>query len=223
MQNEQLDGNVPSTQPDAEKIVATDIIVDIESAGMKPGCVVFTAGLTAFNTVTGTFVDTVKVVFPAAQQIMKGLTFDIGTMEWYLEKRIGKIEEMRASMSYIDDLRVPAQAVHEFIKHHKEENKDLMLWGNDAGFDLDILEAVMQLVPGCTVKQMEYYKYGNLKTLRDIYSRVFGYQRIPKVNRSLQHEALYDSNYEASIIIEFFREMEKLKESAGMIPAPAQQ
>ncbi len=131
----------------------THIMLDIETLGKKPGCVVLSAALVRFSDLA-----TASVVFNVHEQYAAGLVSDPGTVAWWQEQTsvaqaavTQGARPIAAALGYIRDWLnwattcPPATGDYGPVPRPPEIfNKPWFIWCHGAGFDAPILAEVFE-------------------------------------------------------------------------------
>lgn len=118
-------------------------MIDIETLGTNPGSVILSIGAVSFNLETG---ETGKEFFrniKLQDSLDLGLKIDGDTLAWWMNN---KAEAFKMSTDNGESLLTVLDDLYEFIRH-SGVNKTFV-WGNSNRFDLGLLEAVYDKVPG---------------------------------------------------------------------------
>lgn len=119
-----------------------DLMIDIETLGTKPGCVILSISAVVFDLKTGNTQDIFHQNISAYDSVKQGLKIDTETFMWWMEQSKeaqNKVVELRNQMK----LRNTIISFCRFI--YNNTSKDVKVWGNSARFDLGILEAAFNL------------------------------------------------------------------------------
>ena len=109
----------------------TDVVIDLETLGTKPGCVILSMGAYAINSPLGaraSFYDTLA----GGDQEALGLVIDPKTVEWWHKQDPGVRLEAFSG-------RAPLLVVLEGFAKYLAQFNNFRVWGNSASFDLGIL------------------------------------------------------------------------------------
>lgn len=118
--------------------MATQIMLDLETLGTKPGCVILSIGACKFDLETGTVGDNFHVRVDAESCEAYGLKVDAGTALWWMAP---EREAARANLLSHQSVDL-ASALWGF---HTWVGADSMpIWGNGASFDNVVLRAAYE-------------------------------------------------------------------------------
>ena len=170
------------------------IMLDIETLGVKPGCVVLSIGAVEFDTTTGELSKEFEIVINANDACAQGLTIEPSTVMWWMDQS----ESARdAVMQGTITLRAGlAQLVAAF-----DWNK--RVWCNGASFDFPILEAAY-----CAAGLEQPWKFWNCMCFRTIKNLVPKrvYDTV-KVEPAVAHRALDDAKAQALTLVALLKHL----------------
>lgn len=156
-----------------------DAVLDLETVGVNPGCVVLSIGAT---TLAG---DEFYVAIQPASCIAAGLVINNDTLEWWnsLDNNLAFDAAWLGTTSLKD-------ALYSFSNYYKDLGVTA-IWGNGAGFDMPILAAAYRAVgipvPWAHTEERCY------RTLRALYPHIAATDFA-----GIKHHALHDAKYEAA-------------------------
>lgn len=162
--------------------MSIDIMLDLETCGVKPGCIVLSIGASSFD-LNHTFYK--KLCASCLKGA--GLKEDPDTMKWWSKQDpIARAEAFSGTDSSVQVLG----AFSDFLRALEVEHKDVYVWGNGADFDLPILAAVYE-----TFGMRTPWKPFNgrcYRTLKNLYHNI-------KMERfeGMKHTALADAKNQA--------------------------
>ena len=129
-------------------------MVDIETLGTDPGCVIVSIGVVEFSVEEGA-VDGLFVSIDPDSAQKYGLEIDASTLAWWL----GQSPEARDQLTGGDDLESALREFREFVSDADE------VWANSPAFDCSILrEAFDRAGIECPWR---YYQERDYRTLRE--------------------------------------------------------
>ncbi len=177
-------------------LTLTMIMIDIETLGVKPGCVVLSIGAVEFDK-AGKFGKEFEVVIDPHNAEAWGLKLEADTVMWWMKQS----EEARKKIS--TDGEGLSEALSLFIRAFNW--KDAEVWANGASFDFPILEAAFN-----AVDMMKPWKYYNERCFRTIKGLV-GKQvyEANKVNPTVAHSALDDAKAQAATLVKILPYVDK--------------
>lgn len=172
-----------------------DIMLDIETLGKKPGCVVLSIGACTFDSVnmtmgTGHFNGHLEL----GAQVAAGLTVDPDTVLWWFKQS----DEARMDAACRDRMD-PFVALHAFVRWYTDMN-GTGIWGHGLNFDIPILEAVFSAVN--LVHPWKYNAGRDTRTLFALAEKNMGEFGTPNV---LKHSAHADAVFQAEETVKCIR------------------
>ena len=173
-----------------------NVMLDLETLGTKPGCVILSIGAVSFNPNTG-LGDTFYVEIYGKSCLEAGLTVDPDTADWWetREPRVKKLLERRGSAGESTNL---GKALSMFQAWFLDKGQNVQVWGNGADFDLPILSAAYQKC-GFTNPPWQPYNGRCYRTLKNLYPGV-------KLDRTgVHHNALDDARSQAEHAMQILR------------------
>lgn len=155
------------------------IMVDIETLGLEPGCVILSIGAVEFdvNGYREPFYHNIDI--ESCQNA--GLTIDAGTLQWWLEQD----QEVQGVLTGGVELE---RALDEFTEYYQGAAE---IWANSPSFDCEILDAAYKAVDEDA--PWDYYDERCFRTLRSLPLIT------EKPQRGNEHDALDDARYQADI------------------------
>jgi hypothetical protein len=177
-----------------------DIMLDLETLGVSPGCVVLSIGAVPFNADTG---DVHSTGFYAdlniTSQLDQGLRIDEKTLLWWLEQQdTPRLHQAKAVRQH------PGVVLDNFRDWYKAM-KGATIWGNGMDFDQPILAALFRAYGIETP-----WKYNAGRDVRTLFALVnaklgdFG-----SVN-PVAHDALSDALFQAREVVKCVQAMKRI-------------
>jgi len=187
----------------------TDISIDLETLGTRPGCPILSIGLAGFNYRTGE-VKSIGEIGPIDlhEQIAKyGLQPSGDTIRWWVtQKRSAKdgvFDGAELSVQAAISKLVDTLPMDDDVSHPR---CPLRVWGNGATFDISILEAFYAECDVLFYGQHELFSHRNVRDMRTIMGLAgMSSKSIPF--EGTPHTALDDATHQAKCIV---AAMEKL-------------
>jgi len=180
----------------------TNIMIDIETLGTKPGSVIVAIGAMAFDPFTSQIGERFYLDIDAHDAQKRGLTIDVGTFFFWL----GQTEEAKGVL--LRTKRVPLdQALHSLTQwlqgqQSRCSNSTQWLWANSPDFDLVLLEAAYR-----TIGLEAPWTHRNRMDLRTLI-QLTGASAL-KSPLSVQHHALWDAHNQIEVVFDGFRKLGK--------------
>lgn len=166
-----------------------DIMVDTETLGNKPGCVILSIGAVLFDPFGG--LNTPRITFYRTIDIMSclmaGLTVDAGTVAWWQKQS----PEARAALT------VDTASIHKVLAAFQffcKENGLDRVWCQGATFDAPILEAAFD-----KCKLDIPWRFTQVRDTRTIYD-ISGLDQLKEPRVGNHHNALDDANFQVNCI-----------------------
>lgn len=125
----------------------TDVMIDLETLGKKPGCIVLSIGACTFNRFSGEIFNTFYAEINRDASAAIGLTDDPDTIAWWQKQ--GEEARMLIARTGTEESATPEHATECFVTWYKEQAKETRLngiWANDPSFDCAILSHVIESV-----------------------------------------------------------------------------
>lgn len=165
-----------------------DIMLDLETLGTKPGCIVVSVGAVGFDRYTGTILREFYRVIDLADSQRHGLTIDAETVAWWMRQS----DEARAVFS-VSKLDVAAleDAAFDFIEWFAEcSGAACPIWAHGAAFDLPIWEAAL-----AAADWKAPWAFWNTRDTRTVYDLTgFDPKSVPR--EGTYHNALDDARHQ---------------------------
>lgn len=136
-----------------------EIMIDIETLGKGPGCVVLEAGLVAFH--NGKVVATHQCSFDRKESVKRGFTIDNETVRWW-SKQGGIPTEVIDTQKPVENC---LKEISRFIQFFRNSQPDITRIWSRGNFDLPILEEyfVRYLMP----TPWQFWEHRELRTALD--------------------------------------------------------
>lgn len=169
------------------------LMIDIETMGTKPGCVILSVAAVAFtaNGLGESFY--ARVDGESCERV--GLHCDIATVLWWLDKDVKAREEIRRPGENISPVLL---RLGNFIQQHAPP--DHWVWANSPSFDLSILRhaygAVQIAVPWDVWCERDYRTIKHLVPAPVVLPRTAGF-----------HHALDDARHQAECCLLMLRKL----------------
>ncbi|MCI2229561.1 3'-5' exoribonuclease [Polaribacter sp. MSW13] len=115
----------------------TDLMIDIETLGTKPGSVILSIAAVEFDLKTGKTGSIFYQDIDLDSCVKQGLSIDVSTVLWWLEQP--KEIQNTIIIGHRNQLKNVLRRFGMWISDNTP--KDVKIWGNSARFDLGLLEA----------------------------------------------------------------------------------
>lgn len=159
-------------KPDTPTAPQPEVMLDIETLGLAPGCVILSIGAVGEHGEFDTAID-------IASCLEAGLTIEAGTLEWWLQQHGPRRDHM------VDQL--PLGAALDKLTAWLPKNA--LIWSKGPSFDVAILEAAYR-----TVRRPAPWHFRNLRDLRTALAILPKPEDLPPNRRP--HDALSDARYQ---------------------------
>lgn len=159
------------------------VMLDIETLGRKPGCVVLSVGAVEFDAAgaNGTFFEC-NISIKSSMDY--GLTIEAETLEWWMDQGIRRLPR-QLDLPYVASL---------FADWFKDNNLgDALLWANSPSFDCEIWGNAME-----AVDVARPWKYWNLRDVRTARHMLPEFMDMP--DNEKKHDALADAKWQAEYL-----------------------
>lgn len=161
------------------------LMIDLETFGRNPGCVIHQIGLVEF---TDNEILRSDLLLPSiVEQMEQGLIVEPETLEWWLFQGIPRHETAGRTT-----LASCFQILKDFF--HDADT----IWANSPSFDLEIVKHFTQKI--VTSFRWEYYKERDVRTLK----AMLQLREIPPF-QGQKHNALDDALHQVKIVQQFWK------------------
>lgn len=181
----------------------TNIMLDLETFGTKPGSVIVSIGAATFDGL-----DTFHAFLDLEEQVSHGMSIDPNTVMWWL----GQSDAARDAIRLKKPTMGVASVLGEFsVWYHREEGS--AIWGNGSDFDLPMLAALYAKF-GMTVP----WKYNAGRDVRTIFAlagKKLGDFGTPN---AIKHDALSDAIFqgkETALCWEYLNQRREIAQEAA--------
>lgn len=165
-----------------------NVMIDLETLGTKPGCVVMSIGAVYFDPITGELGPEFYVVINSEDSLDRGLKAETQTMAWWSrqnEESANIIDE-----SYFSKITLP-EALNQFSRFLREYDwQKTKVWGNGSDFDNAILSACYSVVG--QIPPWEFWNNRCYRTMKNLVPYIKIQQR-----SGIYHNALDDARTQA--------------------------
>lgn len=172
-----------------------DIMLDIETLGTKPGCVILSIGAVEFNS-KGEFGKDFEVIIDVDNSSAWGLKIEPRTVMWWMDQN----ENARKKISS------PGHDLNESLESFTRafDWKNSQVWCNGASFDFPILDAAFNSIK--RKKPWPYYNERCFRTIKGLLSKEV-FDKL-KVSPKIPHSALEDAKAQALTLINIMNHTE---------------
>jgi exodeoxyribonuclease VIII len=183
----------------------TDVSIDLETLGTKPGSVITQIGLCAFNRrpQSGGEASKASTLIRVSPQscLDVGMKIDWDTVAWWLKQD----EAPRLAMAEQKGVHINSalMAVGDFFAEHNVAYKGMCVWGHGCGFDCTQLEIAFNY---CNLPvPWDFRKVRDLRTLIDLKPAV----QVTRPTPAMAHNAMDDATAQAEWIQKLTAAIEK--------------
>ena len=117
-----------------------DIMVDLETLGTKPGSVILSIGVVAFDRITGKVLDEFHSILSQTDQAALGMTVDVNTLEWWSQQseEAQKLLE-EASQDTAPRANTVLHDLERFVNRATSGRELQAVWAQGQDFDFSLL------------------------------------------------------------------------------------
>lgn len=160
-----------------------DVMIDLETLGTKPGCVILSIGATTFGAPLG---ESRATFYSTAQfRTQHNLIAEESTLDWWDKQDPITKKEAFSGTKHL------SMVLDEFALYLGQLGKPPRVWGNAASFDISILEAAY--IAYKLDVPWKYYNVMCFRTLKNLFPQI----PVPP-ERADAHHALADAIYQAA-------------------------
>lgn len=171
----------------------TDVMIDIETAGTKPGCIILSIGAVSLSTNDGFYIR----IDPQSSR-EAGLSASAQTMAWWKKQPQNVRDEAFSGIAHVQE------ALLQFSDWLIQQG-EIRVWGNGASFDVPILEAAYEK---CGIKvPWKYWQSMCYRTMKNLYPH------IQFVEPDMKHSAIEDARAQAVHLKQIFEYMQALEDA----------
>ena len=173
----------------------TDVMIDIETAGTKPGSVILSIGacIVGYDNKDEFYV---RIDPQSSREV--GLSISAQTMAWWKKQPHGVRDE---AFSGETSVREALFQLSDWLIQQGE----IRVWGNGASFDVPILEAAYEK---CGIKvPWKYWQSMCYRTMKNLYPH------IQFVEPDMKHSAIEDARAQAIHLKQIFEYMQALEDA----------
>lgn len=163
--------------------MSKDIMLDLETLGTSPGCVILSIGASSF---CGTYTFYEKISIESSK--LSGLVEEPDTMRWWAKQSVEARNESFSGTSPLMGVLGRFSDFYSSIPTKPNEKK--FIWGNGADFDLPILAAAYKAAN--MERPWEPFNGRCYRTLKNLY-----YEVKAPVFEGTKHTALADAQHQA--------------------------
>ncbi len=184
----------------------TDIMIDIESYGVKPGCVIRSVGAIVFDPKTGHLGAEFYANVDRTSCELLGLVVDPNTEQWWKRQSLAAQAALAVDPKPLDDVLFSFSAWWS-------TNGGERIWSHGANFDQPIMEAAYE-----KVGMQAPWSFWNSRCTRTLYD-VAGVDTRKMSAGEVKHNALDDARIQARAAHMCFQRLGLAAPSLGIVPA----
>lgn len=144
-----------------------DVMLDLETLGKAPGCIVLSIGAVAFDPARG-LGEQFHVILNIADSERLGLVADPTTREWWDAQSREAQETLRQAEEAGLTVHSALARFNQFIEVHTAGPDVVRVWGNGAGFDQPILRGVYEAADVAEVTPWCWWNDRCFRTLKGL-------------------------------------------------------
>lgn len=166
-----------------------DLMIDMETRGQGPGCIILSLGAVFFDPTSGAIGDSFSQVINKASSVALGLIEDDETVAWW-RKQSPEAQRVLAEVETSPHtVRDALTAFADFI-HDRVGANAVRVWGNGADFDNAILAHTYGLLG-----MKAPWRFWNNRCFRTLKTIGKGVEQPPRLG--VHHDALDDARHQA--------------------------
>lgn len=174
-------------------MIEADVMMDTESLGVSPGCVVLQVGLVFMS--RGAVVDRYSWVLDVQSQLDMGLVIEADTLFWWTGQPGDACSRMFGLCA--SDKRLLPSSVCLHVINAMNGYRVLRIWANGAGHDLPIMS---ELFRRCILKKP--WEHKQERCYRTVLAQYRDTPEVMAVQRSgPAHDAAADADYQARSLL----------------------
>lgn len=186
-------------------------MLDLETLGKKPGCVILSIGVIKFDPITGTQGESFYREINQESCLDLGLTIDPATVKWWGKQAGAAYDLIERTRTGGHDITTALWDLHDFITDNPntplcdslEREKNTFLWANSPSFDCAIIGHAFDKAG--IARPWAFYNEQDCRTLVEL-GRTLGID--PKKTMPFTgtpHNALDDAIHQATYISEIYQ------------------
>lgn len=173
-------------------------MIDTETLSQKANTVVLSVGVVVFNAESLT--DSTYIVPSLAVQMGKrGISAD--TLCWWMSQGDAAKKVFQESLSSDLTIAGVASDFSCFIDRKVSNKKDLIVWSNNAGFDVPIMEHLLE-----SVGLKAPWQFWNIRCYRSLKAWFPIEKEMTAMKPQVKHNALEDAKFQAACVSKFLSE-----------------
>ena len=162
-------------------------MIDIETLGTSPGCIVTHVAVVVFDPVNSSLLDSLHICLSIYPQIKAGLLFEESTLKWWLNQS-QEARQIFSMNSYPISFLV--DALDQIV------DKDTRVWSH-ATFDIPILNHVLKVFG--YKSPFNYKRCMDIRTLQELYRSLYNTE-VSDYKTGVHHNALDDCKSQINLV-----------------------
>lgn len=179
----------------------TDFMIDIETLGKEPGCVVLSIGVVPFNRLSGEVGAPESWGIDIVAQVRRGFRIDADTALWWMRQS----EPARmawAGAKAQDEALLPTQAMRRLWETYLAQTGNGYVWANSPSFDLVLLRPLWRE----TGIQCPW----TYRMERDVRTLGAVFPDVPRREPTLAHDPASDAEAQARYVVDCFSPLQSI-------------
>lgn len=175
-----------------------NVMIDIETLGTKPGCVVCSIGAVAWQWEDPLFcVDAFSTQISISSCLERGLQIEAETLSWWMNQG----EEARGRALFgttdLDDALIQLAIFIQHSKFRDRDRRDPVIWAKGPAFDVSILEECYR-----RVRARSPWNFRRVRDVRTFLAaaEVVGFVEPRRGPDLLKHDAVADAKHQALVV-----------------------
>lgn len=193
----------------------TDLMIDIETLGTKPGSVILSIGAVPFNLESWEVAEMQEGFhqkISIASSILSGFNIEQGTLDWWRQQDTNATRESFDTLGYNgkpDAISGVLRGFSWFVNSISEKFDDgkckIRVWGNGPTFDIAHLEKAYEMVEMKDLIPWSYNRIRDVRTILDLAQTISGFDHKEEEFIGTKHIALDDAYNEALNVVKAFK------------------
>lgn len=157
----------------------TDLMIDLETLGTDPGCVITQIGLCAFDAESESATVSKRIDVDPQSCLDYGMHVSWDTIKWWLQQN----DEARLCMAHAVGYGLPEALLKtaEFVLSYCSD--DVRVWGNGSCFDIVLIEEAFRRVPPSIVGKIPW-AFRSIRDMRTLASLCPNFERVKPRDRA---------------------------------------
>lgn len=184
------------------------VMIDTETLGLTPGCVVRTVSLVEFNPADGEVIRRKNWVINLQDSFKCGFRIEAGTLKWWLmrsdEARKAFVATSEEEVSYVS-------FVNEFTNWFEPYNHNVVLWGLQLDFDTAVIRSYLGYFAYNIMRRDSYEVPWNRKRMVEMRPYMEAYQKLHSVTEEAPHVSMDDCMRQIQALVYVLNHQQGLK------------